>query len=177
MQLGFLPWFTLQHFPSLLSYSNLTLHPSVLHEVGFLLFPHTDCASASLCHAVWSVESQCALKAMWSIDRHTVCHISLFSSLQLHWPSSTPCLYTLQEGVTVLASMDVCVSMWHAVHFTLALQCRADPVGGKVLQSTLVSGSIVAPWLTNTSATFTLSSWAARWRGVSPLWNTQVQQM
>lgn len=35
---------------------------------------------------------------------------------------------------------------------------------------TLVSGSRVAPWLTRTSATLTLSSWAARWSGVRPDW-------
>lgn len=34
---------------------------------------------------------------------------------------------------------------------------------------TFVCASTAAPWLTRTSATLTLSSWAARWRGVSPL--------
>lgn len=34
---------------------------------------------------------------------------------------------------------------------------------------TLVCASTAAPWLTRTSATLTLSSWAARWSGVSPL--------
>lgn len=172
MQLGFLPfWFTLQHFPSLLNYSNLTLHhlfSSVLHEGGFLLLPHSDCASASLCHAVWSVESQCVHSMLCGVSivirAATLAFFHRYSCTDLQpLPVYTPCrkVWLFWPG-------------WMCV---LGQQCRADPVGGKVLQSTLVSGSSVAPWLTNTSATFTLSSWAARWRGVSPLLNTQVQQM
>jgi hypothetical protein len=37
---------------------------------------------------------------------------------------------------------------------------------------TLVTGSISAPFLTSMVATFTLSSWAHRCRGVKPFWNT-----
>lgn len=39
---------------------------------------------------------------------------------------------------------------------------------------TFVCESTAAPWLTRTSATLTLSSWAARWRGVSPLCKSET---
>ncbi len=58
---------------------------------------------------------------------------------------------------------------------------KLEAVNGALRQEqtsiiTFVSGSTVAPWLTKTSATLTLSSWAARWSGVRPDWVTDRQR-